>query len=145
DAKIHFCVIAQHMVPDFIGSFQKWLQNMTKRPVILAETGKRPQSGAVYVIPPHRHLELVSSGWNILPAQAVASAHIPSIDTLFSSLAREIPKQVVALLLSGMGHDGAAGLRNLKTAGAYTIVQDPNTAVLYSMPQSAIRMDAACT
>ena len=64
---------------------------------------------------------------------------------MFESLAEEAGYQVVAILLTGMGQDGAAGLKTLKTAGAYTIVQDPSTALLYSMPQAAIRLDAACS
>lgn len=141
---IQFCVVAQHMVPDFIGSFRDWLQPMVKRPIHFAAQGMRPERGAIYLIPPKCHLELSAGGcWNL--PQGVTSTHVPSIDVLFRSLSSELAHQVVAVLLTGMGQDGAAGLKALKTAGAYTIVQDPSTALLYSMPQSAIRLDAACS
>lgn len=144
DQIIQFCVVAQHMVPDFIGSFHDWLQPMVDRPIHLAAQGMRPERGAIYLIPPNCHLELAPGGcWNL--ARGVTSAHVPSIDVLFRSLSTEVAHQVVAILLTGMGQDGAAGLKALKTAGSYTIVQDPSTALLYSMPQSAIRLDAACS
>lgn len=141
---IQFCVIAQHMVPGFIGSFRDWLKPMIQRPIYLAEQDMRPERGAVYLAPPNRHLEMSPGGcWNL--PEGITTPHIPSINTLFESLGAEAGHQVVAILLTGMGQDGAAGLKALKTAGAYTIVQDPNTALLYSMPQSAIRLDAACS
>jgi chemotaxis response regulator CheB len=133
------------MVPDFVENFRSWLQDAVSFPIKMAEVSRVPEQGTFYTIPPRRHLLLGNDRkWNLLSPEHVPSVHIPSIDALFRSLATTIPKKVIAILLTGMGRDGAAGLKALRDAGAYTIVQEPKSAPLPSMPEAAIEMNAAC-
>lgn len=143
--KFHYAVIAQHMVPEFLEGFRQWIRISAGCDVEMAVNGATPERGRVYLPPPHMHLQLTSEGtWKVLTSSAIASPHIPSINTLFQSLASECGKEVIAFLLTGMGRDGASGLKALKDAGAFTIVQDPRTAVIPGMPSAALELDAAC-
>jgi two-component system chemotaxis response regulator CheB len=141
--RFRYVVVAQHIVADFLESFNEWLQSLVTLPVKMAESGEHPQDGVVYLTPPSMHLILDKAGcWKLLPAGSVVSPHVPSIDALFGSLTA-LNARKAAILLTGMGQDGAAGLRALKDAGAFTIVQDPASAVVPSMPQTALRINAA--
>lgn len=140
-----FAVVAQHMVPDFIPGFCAWLQSVAGVQVRVATQGEAPESNVVYLVPPNFHLQYaITHRWELLPASAVRSPHVPSINLLFESLAAARLEKVIAILLTGMGSDGAGGLKSLKNAGAHTIVQDPATALISGMPQSAVDSGAAC-
>lgn len=139
-----FAVVVQHIVAEFADSFRVWLGEYSGHRVLCAEEGKRPSTGCVYTAPPNCHLQLQPEGTFHIASNAVHhAAHVPSADVLFESLARATPRATVAILLTGMGSDGAAGLRALKVAGALTIVQRPDTAAVDGMPRSAIACGAA--
>lgn len=139
-----FVIVAQHMVPDFLGSFQNWLESRMGTKVQMATHSEYPSPHGVYLVPPNFHLRISPDrSFQLLSPVEVQSAHVPSITTLFESLAFCTPQQVIAILLTGMGKDGSRGLKALKDAGAYTIVQDPKTALISSMPEVAIQADAA--
>jgi two-component system chemotaxis response regulator CheB len=137
-------VIVQHMAPGFIGGMVSWMQRATGREVELARSGTRPVPGAVYVADDHKHLELVGKQLKVSDVDPVGG-HRPSVDVLFASIASTGPAEAtVGMVLTGMGKDGAEGLRLLREAGAWTIAQDEKSSVVYGMPKAAIDNDAAC-
>ncbi|HEX7600631.1 MAG TPA: chemotaxis protein CheB, partial [Polyangiaceae bacterium] len=139
-----FATVVQHIVPDFADNFRVWLGEYSGKNVLAAQEGGRPSPGCVYAAPPNCHLELRPNGtFRITSASALRMPHVPSADVLFRSLALARPLDCLAILLTGMGSDGAAGLLDLKSAGALTIVQRPDTAAVDGMPRSAIALGAA--
>jgi len=139
-----FAIIVQHIVPDFADSFRSWLGEHSGRRVLFAEEGRMPVAGGIYLAPPNCHVQLHRDGTFRTPsALDVPSAHVPSADALFASLAEARPAGTLAIQLSGMGSDGAEGLASLRAAGAHTIVQSPETAAVDGMPRSAIERGAA--
>jgi two-component system chemotaxis response regulator CheB len=98
----------------------------------------------VYTIPGSCHLQLTPAGrFRVVSSAVLEATHVPSIDALFSSLASLRPRSTIAILLTGMGRDGTAGLLDLRAKGALTVVQSPASSAVDSMPQSAIEKDAA--
>jgi two-component system chemotaxis response regulator CheB len=139
-----FAVVAQHIVPDFADSFRGWLAEHSGAPVRAARDGEAPEPGGVYTIPGSCHLQLTPAGrFRVVPSALLEAQHVPSIDALFSSLAALRPRSTVAILLTGMGRDGAAGLLELRAKGALTVAQSPESSAVDSMPRSAIEKDAA--
>jgi two-component system, chemotaxis family, protein-glutamate methylesterase/glutaminase len=139
-----FAVVAQHIVPDFAESFRAWLAEHSGISVLMARDGESPRPGTVYTIPGATHLELSEQGrFRIVPGADRREPHVPSIDLLFASLAALRPRETVAILLTGMGQDGAAGLLSLRQKGAATVAQAPETAAVDSMPRAAIDREAA--
>jgi two-component system response regulator WspF len=136
-------VVCQHIGADFAPSLASWLQGRVQLPVRLAVEGSEPQPGAVLVAGADDHLLLRPDrrlGYVAEPAQY---PYRPSIDVLFSSLALGWPRPGAAVLLTGMGSDGARGLARLRTAGWYTIAQDQATSVVYGMPRAAVELHGA--
>lgn len=133
--------VVQHMTPGFIDGFAEWLSSVTpfRTCVVKGPTMLVPRT--VYLAATGRHLVLNGSSAVADEGPPVGN-HRPSADVLFSSLARSYGPQTVAALLTGMGEDGAAGLKELKDAGAYTIAEDESTAVVYGMPAAAVRLGA---
>jgi two-component system chemotaxis response regulator CheB len=132
-------LVVQHIAPGFAEGLVEWLRTLTPLPVHLAEEGRRLDGGAVWVAPTGRHLVVRArtlAGTDDPPV----SGHRPSATVLFQSVAREYRAAAAGILLSGMGDDGAAGLRDLKRAGAVTIAQDEASSVVFGMPAVAIRM-----
>jgi two-component system chemotaxis response regulator CheB len=139
-----FAVVAQHIVPDFADSFRGWLAEHTGRPVWAARNGEAPEPGGVYTIPGSCHLQLTAEGrFRVESGSRQDTLHVPSVDLLFTSLAALRPRSTIAILLTGMGKDGAEGLKSLRDRGALTVAQAPATAAVDSMPRSAIERDAA--
>ena len=138
-------VITQHMSKGFIGGLGSWLQSLTQLHVRLAEDRQQLAAGTVYIAPDDCHL-LVERGGNGLIARLddapVLNGFRPSVTRLFSSVALTCRDGAIGLLLTGMGSDGADGLLAMRRAGAHTLVQDEESAVVYGMPGSAIAMDA---
>ncbi|MEO8362642.1 MAG: chemotaxis protein CheB [Vicinamibacteria bacterium] len=139
-----FAVVVQHMVPEFIAGFGTWLESQIQVPVRLAEDGLLPEKGVVYLAPPKCQIQIEASGrFRTASAKSLQTTHVPSIDVAFLSLSKFRPANTTAVLLTGMGHDGAEGLKVLRDARAFTIVQTPESAVLASMPEKAIARGAA--
>lgn len=134
-------VVAQHVDPAFSAGLVSWLDARTALSVRRARPGDRPAPGTVYVAAADAHLFLTPDGvFSDLP-DGPGNACVPSVDLLFWSLAAAPPG--VAVLLTGMGRDGADGLRTLRQAGWHTIAQDEGSSAVYGMPRVAREMGAA--
>jgi two-component system chemotaxis response regulator CheB len=142
-------VIAQHMPAGFTSSLAERLDRRSALPVIEANDGETVMENRIYVAPGGRHL-LVSSGRDGLARLDVhddAPVHgvRPSADLLFESIARLFGPASVGVVLTGMGRDGSEGLRAMRAAGAYAIVQDEPTSTVYGMPKTALAIAGADT
>ena len=143
----HGCalVICQHMPEYFIQSFAKRLNDVSEFDIKVAQHGDIVQPGCGYIAPGDQHLELDKIGgkwvWQVLNSEKV-SGHRPSVNVLFDSLAKLAPKSTIAVLMTGMGEDGAVGLKALRTGGALTFIQDLQSSVVWGMPGKADALDA---
>jgi two-component system chemotaxis response regulator CheB len=111
-----------------------------------AEDGERILQGHAYVAPGGRHLSVVRSGANYLAKirdSDPVNRHRPSVDVLFRSVAREVGPNAMGVMLTGMGADGALGMREMRDAGAYNYVQNEESCVVFGMPREAIAAGAA--
>ncbi|RCK81169.1 MAG: Chemotaxis response regulator protein-glutamate methylesterase CheB [Candidatus Ozemobacter sibiricus] len=133
--------IVQHMPEKFTASFVKRLDRLCRVTVKEAEDGDPMMRGHVLIAPGNRHLLLKRSGARYyveVRDGPLVSRHRPSVDVLFRSAARCAGANVVAVIMTGMGDDGASGMLELKEAGAQTIAQDEATSVVFGMPHEAI-------
>jgi len=140
-------LLVQHMPEIFTASFARRLDGLCELRVKEAEHGERISPGTAYLAPGHSHLTLarVSGGYQCeLSRGEPVNRHRPSVDVLFRSAAAQVAAGTVAVLLTGMGKDGAQGLLELRQAGAWTIAQDRDSCVVYGMPREAAALGAAC-
>lgn len=138
-------LIVQHTGGRFAPSLIRLLDRATSATVLAASDGQRLQKGHVYLSPgDHVHLSLSKTARRVIALDegAAVSGHRPSVDVLFHSAVGYGP-HVSAALLTGMGQDGASGLKALRDAGARTIAQDQATSVVYGMPRIAAQLGAA--
>jgi two-component system chemotaxis response regulator CheB len=135
-------LVVQHIHRDFVQSFCSWMQDNTGLACHVAREDTTPLAGHVYVAPGDHHLRL-SAGRRLTLAEEPASNHRPSVDQLFSSVAEHAGSAGVAVLLTGMGEDGARGLMEVRRRGGVTIVQDAETSAVYGMPGAAAQSGAA--
>ncbi|WP_224247364.1 chemotaxis protein CheB [Hyalangium gracile] len=133
-------LIAQHLSGGFTTSLVRWLSDASHLPVELARPGAWPQPGHVYLPPDRHHLTLEPTGQ--LALEPATEVLYPSGDKLLSSLARAFGALTGGVVLTGMGRDGAAGLRSIHDAGGLTFVQDPDSCVVAGMPKAALRAGA---
>jgi len=139
-------LITQHMPEGFTRSFAKRLDGLCKISVAEAAGNERILPGHAFIAPGHSHLLLARSGANYvtqLDQGPPVNRHRPSVDVLFSSAARCAGKNAVGVILTGMGKDGAAGMLEMKNAGAYNFAQDEASCVVFGMPREAIAVGAA--
>ncbi|MBP1203711.1 two-component system chemotaxis response regulator CheB [Duganella sp. 1411] len=139
-------LIAQHMPEGFTRSFAKRLDSLCKISVQEAAGNERVLPGHAYIAPGHSHLYLTRSGANYMTRIDQAdpvNRHRPSVDVLFRSAAQAAGKNAVGVILTGMGKDGAAGMLEMRTAGAYNFAQDEASCVVFGMPREAIAVGAA--
>lgn len=138
-------VITQHMPPTFTASFAARLDRSCAPTVAEATDGAPILPGHIYLAPGGaRHLEVqggVQPRCRLREGLAV-NGHRPSVDTLFHSVSAAYGRRAVGVILTGMGSDGAAGLRAMRSAGAATIGQDEASSVVYGMPKSAFEIGA---
>jgi two-component system, chemotaxis family, protein-glutamate methylesterase/glutaminase len=139
-------VIVQHMPPVFTRMFAESLDRISEVEVKEAKSGDELRPGRVLVAPGDFHVRLVRRGdsWlvNCVPGPKV-SGHRPSADVLFSSFAEAAGDRGIGLLLTGMGRDGAAGLLEMRRAGARCFAQDEESSVVFGMPKEAWDIGAA--
>jgi len=138
-------VVVQHMPKGFTRSFAQRLDRSTRLSVREAVDGDLLRSGEVLIAPGHAHLEIAGSRAEARVAVVEGpkvSRHRPSVDVLFQSAARLFGAREVGVLLTGMGSDGAAGLKAMADAGAATIGQDRESCVVYGMPAVAAKLGA---
>jgi two-component system response regulator WspF len=135
-------LVVQHVSCEFVAGFAEWLAGESGRTVRLARAGERPKIDEILVAGEDRHLVLARDGTLAYSDEPRDLVHRPAVDELFGSLARHAPPGV-AVLLTGMGRDGADGLARLRAAGWHTIAQDESTSVVWGMPGAAHRMGSA--
>jgi len=135
-------VIVQHMSEEFMPGFISWFASNCRLPVVLATEGLQFLSGTVYVAPGDRHLTVDGHLTAHTDSTVPINGCRPAIDRLFASLADSIGRGVIGVLLTGMGRDGALGLKTLHGTGAITIAQNEATSAVYGMPGEAVRMAA---
>jgi two-component system chemotaxis response regulator CheB len=138
-------VIAQHMPEAFTKSFAARLDSLCKITVKEAEGNERILPGHAYIAPGHSHLLLKRSGANYmteLSQSPPVNHHRPSVEVLFRSVAQNAGKNVIGVMLTGMGKDGAVGMLEMRQAGAYNFAQDEATCVVFGMPREAIAVGA---
>lgn len=139
-------MIAQHMPGGFTRSFAERLDRLCQISVKEAEDGERVLPGHAYIAPGDAHLKLARSGANYvarLDQGPPVNRHRPSVDVLFRSAAENAGRNSIGVLLTGMGKDGAAGLLEMRRAGAPTIAQDEASCVVFGMPREAIALGGA--
>jgi len=138
-------LITQHMPPGFTKSFAERLDKCCQVAVKEAEDGEPVLPGHAYVAPGTHHMSLRRNGTrfmiNLSDAPAV-NRHRPSVEILFKSGAAAGPN-VIGIMLTGMGRDGAAAMREMRDAGAWNVVQDEASSVVFGMPREAIAAGAA--
>lgn len=133
----------QHISEGFLSGLVDWLNRDCALEVCIACPGLIPQAGTVYFAPEGQHLELDSAGRLTCTNTPAVSGHRPSVTALFNSVATVYRRSVVAVLLTGMGRDGADGLLAVSRAGGHTIAQDESSSVVFGMPKEAIALGAA--
>ncbi len=136
-------LIVQHIASGFVTSFVEWLAQPSHLPVHVAMNGEYIAPGHVYVAPDEFQMKVECGGRIILTKDEPENGLRPSVSYLFRSLAAVYGDEAVAVLLTGMGRDGAEELRLLKGKGAVTIAQDKDSSVVHGMPGEAIKLDAA--
>ncbi len=138
-------VVVQHMPPLFTDSLAARLDRLCLPNVRIATSGAPLDVGTVYLAPGgNAHLSISGRQTRVcqLREGPRVNGHCPSVDVLFQSLAKTSASNTVGVLLTGMGTDGASGLRDLKDCGARTIVQDEQTSIVFGMPKAAIILGA---
>jgi two-component system response regulator WspF len=136
-------VIVQHVDEQFAPGMATWLGQHTALTVRVAAEGDRLAPGTVLLAGTSNHLVLKGSdrvGYDVEPTEY---SYRPSVDVLFQSVSHHWPGDVIGVLLTGMGHDGAVGLRALRNQGHHTIAQDEASSAVYGMPKAAARLQAA--
>lgn len=136
-------IVVQHVDPQFAGGLAEWLNHHSSLPVRLAVEGDRPQPGTVLVAAKEDHLVFTSPSRLGYTRAPVETSYRPSVDVFLKSTDLYWPDDVVAVLLTGMGRDGAEGLRLLRDSGHHTIAQDRATSAVFGMPKAAADLQAA--
>jgi two-component system, chemotaxis family, protein-glutamate methylesterase/glutaminase len=134
------CLIVQHMPASFTKPFAERLDGLCQVDVKEAEHGEIAHPGIVYIAPGGVHLNYRQRGSQVvleLNPEPANSIHRPSVDVMFQSVAEHCTRQVLAMILTGMGSDGAKGMELLKTKGAHTLAEAEETCVVYGMPRAA--------
>ena len=135
-------LIVQHMPKYFTKAFAERLDTISRAKVLEAENGMKARVGEVYIAPGDEHMLLKTSGNEYLieiRTGPLVSRHRPSVDVLFRSAARYAGKNVIGIIMTGMGDDGARGMAEMKENGAVTIAQDEASCVVFGMPKEAIK------
>jgi two-component system chemotaxis response regulator CheB len=141
-------VITQHMPESFTASFAARLNDLSQLVVAEAAEGDVLKSGYAYLAPGNQHLRINREKNRLvchLSVDGLFSGHRPSVDIMFASVAQAAGAKAVGVILTGMGKDGAAGLLEMRQAGAYTIGQSANSCVVYGMPKAAQTIGAVAT
>jgi two-component system chemotaxis response regulator CheB len=139
-------LIVQHMPGEFTRAFANRLNNECRLNVKEAEQGDIIQRGFAYIANGFNHLQLIKENGQYkckLEKGSLVNRHRPSVDVLFQSASKFQGKNITAILLTGMGTDGAMGMLELYNAGAMTFAQDEKSSVIFGMPKEAIKLNAA--
>ncbi len=140
-------VITQHIPKLFSGAFARRMDSLCQMTVCEAEDGQQILRGHAYIAPGDKHLLVVRDGARYtcrLDDGAPVNRHKPSVDVLFRSVAQQAGRNAIGVILTGMGKDGALGLKEMREAGSPTIAQDEATSMVWGMPGEAVAVGAAC-
>lgn len=136
-------VITQHMPAGFTASFAERLNKLSQVSVKEASQGDKLERGCVYVAPGELHMMIKRTSMGLMievKDGPRVSRHKPSVDVLFRSCANEAPKSCTAFILTGMGDDGARGMKELHDKGAKTYAQEERSCIVYGMPKEAVAL-----
>jgi len=136
-------VIVQHVDHRFVPSMTDWLRQQSGQPVTVARQGERLAAGRAVMAGASAHLILTRSGSLGYSAEPRDHAYRPSVDVFFESVSEVWSGSAIGVLLTGMGRDGARGLKALRDRGHYTIAQDAASSAVYGMPKAAAALNAA--
>lgn len=136
-------LICQHITPGFSDDLARWLASETGHRVHEASDGQRLVKGEIFVAPSHVHLLVTPGGTVRLDDSAPVGGFKPSCDLMLRSVAQTFGSRGIGVVLTGMGSDGARGLKELRAAGGHTIAQDKETSVVFGMPGQAVALGAA--
>jgi chemotaxis response regulator CheB len=136
-------VIVQHVDDMFLAGMAEWLNQHSAIPVRLASEGDRLEAGVALLAGAGGHLVLRSPNQLGYTSEPRESIYKPSIDVFFRSVCRQLRGNAVGIVLTGMGSDGALGLKSLRDKGHYTIAQDQASSTVYGMPKAAVSLGAA--
>ena len=134
--------IVQHMPEGFTRSFSNGLDQISRLSVKEAENGDKLYRGRVLIAPGNKHMLLKRIGKEYfveVKEGPLVNRHRPSVDVLFRSAARYAGSNAIGVILTGMGNDGAKGMKEMHDAGAHTIAQDEQSCVVYGMPKEAVK------
>lgn len=136
-------LVVQHMAEGFIPGLAAWLDQLVPLPVVVGGSGKRLAPGTITIAPSGANLLVQDDRLRVMcvPPEP-GQFHVPGIDQCFRSVADALGPDAVGVLLTGMGRDGAAGLKAMRDRGAATLGQDEATSTVYGMPQAAFALDA---
>lgn len=141
-------VVTQHMPEGFTEMYAQRLNRICSLEVKEARNGDVIRPGLVLIAPGAKQMEVTRSGRNYsvqCRTGAKVSGHCPSVDVLFTSIAKNVAINKVGIIMTGMGRDGADGLLKMRQSGAFTIGQDKESCVVYGMPMVAYNIGAVCT
>jgi two-component system response regulator WspF len=135
--------IVQHVDAQFASGMAEWLGGHCTLPVRIARNGEKPAPGSVLLAGTQDHMRIASGGRLEYATEQVEYVHRPSIDVFFRSVSELWTGEAVGVVLTGMGADGALGLKALRNKGHHTIAQDQATSAVYGMPKAAANLGAA--
>lgn len=135
-------VIAQHIAEGFLGGLISWLRSVTGLDIVEAQDMQEIVSGRVYICPTKYNAVVVEPGVIELIPPEKENYYCPSIDLLLSSVVDVFGMHTIGVLLTGMGEDGARGLKKIFDQGGHTFAQDKSSSVIYGMPKAAIKIGA---
>jgi two-component system chemotaxis response regulator CheB len=140
-------LIVQHMPPVFTSSFAKRVDGLSAMTVLEAHDNDELKAGMALIAPGGKHM-IVNRGprgyFVKIKDGPPVNRHIPSVDVLFRSAANTLGPNAIGVILTGMGDDGARGMREMRDSGAFTIAQDEESSVVFGMPKVAIEMGGVC-
>ena len=140
-------VIVQHMPEMFTEAFAQRLNSLCQIEVLEAKNNDRVIPGRALIAPGGKHMLLKRSGAQYLVEVIdgpLVNRHRPSVDVMFRSVAKFAGKNALGVIMTGMGDDGARGLKEMRDAGAYTLGENEDTCVVYGMPKEAMKLGAVC-
>ena len=136
-------LVVQHMAEGFIPGLASWLDQLVPLPVVVGASGRRLAPGTITIAPSGQNLLVQDDRLRVLCVDPQPGQfHVPGIDQCFVSVADALGPDALGVILTGMGRDGAQGLKAMRARGATTLGQDEATSTVYGMPQAAFALDA---
>lgn len=138
-------VISQHLPAAFSLSFAKHVDNATEMKACIAQQGQQLLPGNIYIAPGDKHLIILRDGARYicqLNDGPPVNRHKPAVDVMFRSVAQNVGSNAIGVMLTGMGADGAIGMKEMKDAGAINVIQDESSSVVWGMPGEAFKLGA---